>query len=76
MLSSCEEAWEGERRSKSFTYCIKVETPGTLISSRSVLKAFKKYELSVKPWGIAIQVFCCPSQVTGEGIDLFYPLGY
>lgn len=46
MLSSREEAWKEEQRSKSSKYCIKVEPPGNLISG----PAFSVCEFSMKPW--------------------------
>ena len=55
MLSSCEEVWEGGQRSKSFTYCNKVEPLENFISSRPVFRICEKLEgLSVKPRGITV----------------------
>ena len=50
MLSSCEEAWEAEQRSKSSTYCNKVEPLGNLISSRSAFRIGEKIRSLSKTW--------------------------
>ena len=42
MMSSCEEVWEGEQRSKSSTYCNKIEPLGNFISSRAAFRIYKK----------------------------------
>lgn len=76
MLSFCEETWEGKQRSKSSTYCDKVEPLRKVISCKSAFKICWNQEgLSVKPWGITLQVSCLPFQVKAKGYWLASPTG-
>lgn len=64
MLSSCEETWEEEQRSKSSTYCNKVEALGNFVSPisafsfqiRTVSETLRHY----------LPVNCFPSQVKAK----------
>ena len=69
ILSSSEEAWEGEQRSKLFPYCSKVEPLGNFILSGSAFRICRKEEgLSAKSWGMTSQVNYFSSLVKAKKI--------